>query len=413
MIKLRFTLDQRRRKKDGTFPLVLRVYYERRFLTLKTGICILAKDWDEQKGRLRKSHPEHFTANNRLSDQELELRSRLKSLSILYPQHFSFEQMKSHLGGKDIHSEVSPVTVLSFWKQELAHLLDCKRYGSARVYKFSLELLSKVTSLDIPFEHVTYTYLKEAEAKLTKQGTGINSISVYMRSFRAIYNMAINKDVVDASCYPFRKYRIKSEKTVPHVLPLEHLKQYFLLNLDAYHPYYKSWLMGKLSFLLCGINFTDLCLLTGDNIKNGRIIYKRSKTKKLYSILLLNETAEILDKLRVSNNPSLCAVLQPAELTSGEKLPYIIRDRNKQFNKQLSLIGKMIGCDINIRSYTFRYTIANLCKQLGYDIGKISELLGHNYGLAVTSGYLLAYDKEELDQMLQHVYDVVAGKCAL
>ena len=105
MIKLKFTLDQRRRKKDGTFPLVLRVYYERRFLTLKTGICILAKDWDEQKGRLRKSHPEHFTANNRLSDQELELRSRLKSLSILYPQHFSFEQMKTILGGKDIQSD--------------------------------------------------------------------------------------------------------------------------------------------------------------------------------------------------------------------------------------------------------------------------------------------------------------------
>jgi site-specific recombinase XerD len=351
-------------------------------------------------------------ANSRLSELELELKAKIHSLCTQFPSGFTYDQLKVFIHKGDVSEECAPITVQSFWKQELQHLINSRRFGSARVYKFSLDLLGKEMPLNIPFESVSYSFLKEIESKLLNRGISPNSIGVYMRSFRAIYNLAINKDVVNASYYPFRKYRIKSEKTVPHILPLEHLRQFFQLNLDANHPYYKSWLLGKLSFLLCGINFTDLCLLTADNIKNGRIIYKRAKTKKLYSILLLNETAEILDTLRVSNNPSLCAVLQPAELTSGEKLPYIIRDRNKQFNKQLSLIGKIIGCDINIRSYTFRYTIANLCKQLGYDIGKISELLGHNYGLAVTLGYLLAYDKKELDQMLQHVYDVVAGKCS-
>jgi site-specific recombinase XerD len=412
MIKVKLVLDSRRIKKDGTYPVVIRLFHQRKSLALSTDVSIMPQYWDEQKCSVRKSYPQSVLANSRLSELELELKSKIHSLSTQFPSGFTYDQLKAFIHKGDVSEECASVTVQSFWQQELKHLITSRRFGSARVYKFCFELLSKEASLDIPFESVSYSYLKDIEAKLLKRGTSVNSISVYMRSFRAIYNMAINKDIVNASYYPFRKYRIKSEKTVPHVLPLEQMSRFFQLNLDAHHPYYKSWLLGKLSFLLCGINFTDLCMLTAHNIKNGRIIYKRAKTKKLYSILLLSETAEILDKLKVSNNPSLCAVLQPAELNSGEKLPYIIRDRNKQFNKQLSLLGKMIGCEINIRSYTFRYTIANLCKQLGYDIGKISELLGHNYGLAVTSGYLLAYDKKELDQMLQHVYDVVASKCS-
>ena len=38
--------------------------------------------------------------------------------------------------------------------------------------------------------------------------------------------------------------------------------------------------MFAFSYLMGGINFTDMSLLTNDNIDNDRLIYVRQKTKK-------------------------------------------------------------------------------------------------------------------------------------
>jgi integrase/recombinase XerD len=405
MATLKLVLDKRRSRADGTYPILLRIYHESRSLALPSKIFVLPKHWNEATESVKRTHLEYVHYNSKLQQIKNDAFLKLSELAATHAQGYSYNTLVSSYREDDV-TPAPPTrhTIQSFWEEEIQCMNRANKYGNMRVSKMALDVLKKECNLDVPFENVNYSFLKSLESSLLHRNLKINTISVYLRALRAIYNMAINKDIVNASYYPFRKYRIKSEKTVPHVLPLEHLRQYFQLDLDVNHPCYKSWLLGKLSFLLCGINFTDLALLTSDNIKNGRVIYKRAKTRKLYSILLLMETRAILDKIKVDNNPTLCAVLTPTELKSGEKLPYIIRDRNKQFNKQLALIGKMIGSEVNIRSYTFRYTIANLCKQLGYDIGIISEMLGHSYGQSVTSGYLLAYDKKVLDDMLKNVF---------
>ena len=78
----------------------------------------------------------------------------------------------------------------------------------------------------------------------------INGIGVYMRTFRAICNRAINLDFVGYEWYPFRKYKIQKSKTTPRVLSMEEIKSYFQLDLQAEDPEYKYWNLGKLIFAL-------------------------------------------------------------------------------------------------------------------------------------------------------------------
>ena len=63
----------------------------------------------------------------------------------------------------------------------------------------------------------------------------VNSVGVYMRTFRAICNKAINLGHVEQSWYPFAKYKIKKEKTVPRVISLQDMREYFALNLEPDH----------------------------------------------------------------------------------------------------------------------------------------------------------------------------------
>ena len=52
------------------------------------------------------------------------------------------------------------------------------------------------------------------------------------------------------------------------------------------------------SYLMGGINFTDIAMLTQENIEDGKLIYIRQKTKKTIVLPLLPQANEIIDKYK-------------------------------------------------------------------------------------------------------------------
>jgi integrase/recombinase XerD len=416
MATLKLVLDKRRSKADGTYPILLRIYHERRSLAFPSKIFVQPKHWNEATESVKRTHLEYVHYNSKLQHIKNEAFLKLSELAATHVQGYSYNTLVSYYREDDV-APAPPTrhTLQSFWEEEIQCMNRAHKYGNMRVCKMALDVLKNECNLDIPFEDVNYSFIKSLESSLLHRNLKINTISVYLRALRAIYNQAINKDIVSANSYPFRKFKIKSEKVAPHVLTIEELQRFFQLNLTSKHLLYRTWMIAQLSFLLGGINFTDLCLLNRSNISNGRIIYTRSKTKKMYSVCLLPETRDIIERISLPSTPTLLNILSADDLASPEKLPYIIRDKNKQFNKKLLKLGTLINCTLHIRSYTFRYSIANTCKRLGYDISLISELLGHSYGSNITSGYLIAYDRELLDEMLTKVTRLLShnGNCVL
>jgi len=337
MPTVKLILDQRRSKKDGSYPLKLKIYHEEKSVALGTHMSINGADWDTRSQVVKKSHPEHEYLNFQLAKLKHDVLAKLRNLTETNPDGFSFSTLRSYLkpGVNPAVIDHKTGTVKSYWEEHIARLSNAKQFGNMRVHKITMEVLSKEVDLDIPFETITYSFLKDLELSLLKRNLKTNTISVYLRTLRAIYNQAINHDLVPSSSYPFRKFKIRSEQVVPNILTVEDLKNLFELRLPPDDVLYKSWLIAKLSFLLGGINFTDLCHLRTDNIKNGRVVYTRSKTKKLYSILLLPESADILSLLHRPNSDTLLNILSKEDFEKPERIPFIIRDKNKQFNKKL------------------------------------------------------------------------------
>jgi integrase len=157
--------------------------------------------------------------------------------------------------------------------------------------------------------------------------------------------------------------------------------------------------------MLRGINLKDLLLLSTKNIKGNRIIYKRAKTGKIYSIKITDEVAEILKQFTPNN--TLLGILSDADLLDKEKLVDIHVQKRKVINSQLSKIGKMLEVNEAISTYVFRYSYANIAKQLGYSKDLIAEALGHEYGNSITGIYLEQFDMEVVDQMNQNLISAV------
>jgi integrase len=197
---------------------------------------------------------------------------------------------------------------------------------------------------------------------------------------------------------------MKKVKTVPRVISIEELKSYFSLELPVEHPSFYYYNIGKLIFMLRGINLRDLLLLKPENIKHGRLIYRRAKTGKLYSIKVTDEINDTL--MKFTPNDTILGLMKTSHLVSANKINYF-QQRVKVINKHLRIIGKMLGIIEPLTSYVFRYTYANVAKQLGFSKDMIAEALGHEYGNNITGIYLEEYDSKVLDGMNETIISCV------
>ena len=60
------SLDTRRSKKDGTYPIILRLTHGRKTTSIAMGFSVLKSEWDDRKKRVKRSY-KGVTSINRLN----------------------------------------------------------------------------------------------------------------------------------------------------------------------------------------------------------------------------------------------------------------------------------------------------------------------------------------------------------
>lgn len=259
---------------------------------------------------------------------------------------------------------------------------------------------------DLKFDDLTLKWLRDFDEKLIEDGASQNTRNIHFKNIRTCLNRAIDEELT--TNYPFRRFKIRPEETRKRNLPVEELRRLFNYDVEPYQEIYRD--MFKLIFMFIGINTIDLFGLVSIT-KDGRIEYKRSKTKKLYSIKVEPEALEIIDKYRGQN-----ALLSITDRWSSH------RDFQKYCNIALKKIGKMErkgrGGKKEIKpewpdlsTYFARYSWATIAfNDCGIPKDVISQALGHSWGASVTEVYLNR-DQRLVDEANRRVLDwVLYGK---
>lgn len=159
--------------------------------------------------------------------------------------------------------------------------------------------------------------------------------------------------------------------------------------------------MFAFSYLMGGINFTDMAFLTDKNVEGGRLVYVRQKTKKLIMLPLQEKAVEIMNRYRSSQRKFIFPILDERERTLRQ-IRNRIYDVLDNVNGYLKEIGKELGVELKISSYVARHSYATVLKRSGVSTSVISESLGHS-SERVTQIYLDSFENKQLNDAMKNL----------
>jgi integrase/recombinase XerD len=265
--------DTRRMKQDGTYPLKLRITYQREFKDYRIGTD-LTKDEYTQMMTPRNRNEKLREIRLMVQARENEAHEAIKSLPI-----FSFSAFEKRILGGKANGTVK--TIYELMDDYVLKLKNDDRVSTSSSYQTALNSL-KDFSRKLRYDDITADFLEKFSKHMIQHGRSATTIGIYLRSFRTIVNQAIELGYIQRSDYPFGKnrYQIPSGQNIKKALKLEQIKK--LLD----HPTVPGtnedrakdiWMF---SYLCNGMNIKDICRLRYRDIHNNTIVFVRAKTER-------------------------------------------------------------------------------------------------------------------------------------
>lgn len=406
MAKYSFILDPRV-KKDGTSSVMLSFIHKRYRRKVNLGICVDASMWEEE-GTVSKQHPGSKTIN-----QRMRLLKAAADMVILRHLH-------SELDGEAIYNQMLaalfPDRVEKIAVEETAantllavakRFTDLKKTSTRLTYERTLKHIEVFigTGQSNSLDEVNKAWLTAFDNHLSVSNPSANARALHFRNLRAVFNYAIDEELT--SNYPFRRFKIKTVKTDKRSLSVETLRQVLTYPVEEWQVAYRD--MFTLSFMLMGINFADMLNLTQSDMREGRIVFNRHKTARLYSMKVEPEALALIEKY--------AGVEHLLSIMDGRKdyLQYI-RQTNNALRKigdceRKGLGGKKTHHAIcpDLSTYWARHTWATIAASLDIPKETIAAALGHG-GNTVTDIYI-DFDRRKVDEANRKVLDwVLYGK---
>ena len=134
---------------------------------------------------------------------------------------------------------------------------------------------------------------------------------------------------------------------------------------------------------------------------DGRLIYKRQKTKKLIKIPLQPQALELIKRYHNAESPYLFPILSPLHITDEQKANRIHKVITK-VNDRLKQIGKTLNLPITLTTYVARHSQATVMKKAGVSTAVIREIMGHS-SERVTQIYLDSFDNEQINDAMKNL----------
>lgn len=373
---------------DGSCPIVLQIIKDRKRKLISLGHSSTILQWDEEGNKPNKKHPNH-------SNLDLVIQ---KKLFLANKAILELEETGNNFTVEDIVLKLttssSNTTIFKYTDDLIKKLKRTGKIGNAIVYQTALNSFKKFRKdIDLGFNQLSFRVVKDYEGSMLEKKIKLNSISVYLRTLRAIYNYAIRDKAAQQSLYPFKDLRIKSEMTSKRAISKEDITKIRNLDLEKGGELDKARDYFLFSFNMRGMSFIDLSFLKNRDISDGRLQYARKKTNQKFSIKITPEAENIIKKHSYSDDPN-SFIFKIIDRKGQEYLDY--KNALRLTNKKLKLIGEMAKCSIRVSTYVSRHSWATIAKRAGISTAIISEGLGHD-SEKTTQIYLDSFENKVLD----------------
>lgn len=376
--------------REGT--IYYQVIHERKVRQLLTSYHVFPSEWDEKRSMVttsqkseRKSFIQSIRERIRWDVERLvKIDRKLDSNGLAYTADDVIDEFNRYS---------HEYTLFNFMEGIIAKLKQNGKIRTAETYKATLNSFKKFRQdEDIMLDCLNSEVMEAYEAWHHNRGVTPNTISFYTRILRAVYNRAVENEVIENRS-PFRHVYTGIDKTVKRALPLEVIKKIkgMDLSLNAALDFARDMFM--MSFYLRGMSFIDMAYLKMSDLKSGYITYRRRKTGQQLTIEWTNDMQLVLDKYPENESDYLLPIIKTVGI--NERCTY--RNVGYNINRGLKQISQMLNLNFRLTMYVARHSWASAAKAKGVPLSVISEGMGHD-SEATTQIYLASLDTSAVDR---------------
>lgn len=393
-VSLSIYLETRTPKKDGTFPVKLRVTHKRKRKYYALNLSMTKERYD----RIFSDRPRGKDYDQKLEFNELEKQAYeiIKQIPV-----FSFELFEIELFGKG--TDENKNDVYASYDNYIRTLKDNEQFGTSEAYgqsKNSLIQFSKRKKLI--FEEITPEFLTKYEKWQIERGKSPTTISIYLRCLRKLFNSAIADGVIEQKAYPFgrNKYLLPASKNIKKALTMSEISQIY--NYDTPKGSTEEYArdIWMFSYLCNGMNIADLARLKYEQIDESKITFIREKTKRtskhnsqVIVVGLLPEAMEVIKRWGNQDTPSNYIFPIIKKMDDKEQQRKRIKQFTKTVNKYMKRIVRALEINKPVTTYAARHSFSTILKKSGAPTELISEQLGHS-SILTTRAYLDSFDED-------------------
>ena len=377
--------------KEGT--LFYQVIHNRTVRQIHTNYKLFPSEWDKYSKRV--VLPRYDDARKHYL---LEIREKLekdmhkmeKAVAVLD------EKRQPYTADEVVSACQAPVAqyfLFPFMEEVIFQMKEQGRKRMCEIYSAALNSFKSFRNgRDILLDDIDSDVMITYETYLKNRGVSMNTSSFYMRNLRAIYNRAVEKEMIFQR-YPFKHVYTGIDKTVKRAISLEEVKRIRGIELQADPSLDFARDMFMFSFYTRGMSFVDMAFLKKKDLQSGMLSYRRKKTGQQLSVKWEKEMQEIVEKYDTGNSPYLLAVIkQPGK---EERRQYL--NMAHLVNRKLKALGKSLGILVPLTMYVARHSWASIAKSKNIPLSVISDGMGHD-SEATTQIYLASLDTTAIDK---------------
>ena len=392
-------------RKNGEFPVYLRITKDRKHKYISTGISVLEKHWNSDKEEVRKSHSNYKTLNEILHTKVRQAEHAQKDLMQSGKESAKAIQQKLKAGKK--------TDFFSLADQRYEELVAEGKYYQSKAVKVALKKLEIFEGERyLPLNNIDTAYLERFEKFLVvKYNNKANTIRKNFNTIRKVIRTAIKQGLIHEN--PLSLFDgAKQAKPVNKVkLSIEQIRAIEKLELKPGTNIWHTRNAFLFSFYSGGIRFGDICRLRWENVKNGRLFYRMHKNDKPFSTELNDNQKEILSRYSGEDHEFIFPFLNSSKSYSELEMRKAISSRNAIANGKnedglktgLKKIAKMAGIDENVSFHVSRHSFAQYAVEQGLDVYELMQTLRHSK-IETTQQYLKGLDEELADKAMRKVF---------
>ena len=399
MASIKLILRTNKIDQAGHSPLYIRLIKDRKTKFVAVGVKLKENEWDEEKQRVKKNHPNSGRMNaslmQKIADAEgqvADLERKIKTVSI--------NKLKEAIKGKEVPN---------FFKYSYERCQNIKGNITFKTYKNYIGYLSKfekfIGHTDVYFDDLTVTLLKDYINYMSNTLGNGNTTQRYSVMILAIMvKEAIKEDLIPEFMYPFNKLTLKKDAGKRIYLNNEQIENLINLEINPVAELYRD--MFIFAIYAGGLRFGDVVELQYShfNQEESRIKKVIRKTNRLHQFKIGNVALEIINKYinkEAKPNDFIFPIVKDIELykNSAEYQFDVIEKSNHSANFQLNKMGKAIELPFSLSFHLSRHSFATNALNNGMRIEHVSKLMDHQ-SISTTQIYAKIIS-EELDKAVE------------